>query len=58
MRGYKKDRPYGRYEKLCLKYTKIPEAFNIQSMNNSKEFINSSKQNRFRRCCTFDTYII
>ena len=46
------------YEKLCLKYTKIPEAFNIQSMNNSKEFINSSKQNRFRRCCTFDTYII
>ena len=36
------------YEKLCLKYTKIFEAFNIQSMNNSKEFINSSKQNRFR----------
>ena len=35
------------YEKLCLKYTKIFEAFNIQSMNNSKEFINSSKQNRF-----------
>ena len=32
------------YEKLCLKYTKIPEAFNIQSMNNSKEFINSSKE--------------
>ena len=46
------------YEKLCLKYTKIPEAFNIQSMNNSKEFINSSKQNRFQCCCTFDTYII
>lgn len=36
------------YEKLCLKYTKIPEAFNIQSMNNSKEFINSYKQNIVR----------
>ena len=32
------------YEKLCLKYTKILEAFNIQSMNNSKESINSSKE--------------
>ena len=32
------------YEKLCLKYTKILEAFNIQSMNNSKEGINSSKE--------------
>ena len=31
------------YEKLCLKYSKILEAFNIQSMNNSKESINSSK---------------
>ena len=33
------------YEKLCLKYSKILEAFNIQSMNNSKEFINTSKLN-------------
>ena len=32
------------YEKLCLKYSKILEAFNIQSMNNSKESINSSKE--------------
>ena len=32
------------YEKLCLKYIKILEAFNIQSMNNSKESINSSKE--------------
>ena len=32
------------YEKLCLNYTKILEAFNIQSMNNSKESINSSKE--------------
>ena len=32
------------YEKLCLKYSKILEAFNIQSMNNSKESINCSKE--------------
>ena len=32
------------YEKLWLKYSKILEAFNIQSMNNSKESINSSKE--------------
>ena len=31
-------------EKRGLKYTKILEAFNIQSMNNSKESINSSKE--------------
>jgi len=33
------------YEKLCFKYSKICEAF---SMNNSKEFINSYKQNIVR----------
>ncbi len=32
------------YEKLCLKYSKILPLFNIQSMNNSKESINSSKE--------------
>lgn len=32
------------YEKLCLKYIKISSSFNIQSMNNSKESINSSKE--------------
>ena len=32
------------YEKLCLQYTKILAAFNIKSMNNSKESINSSKE--------------
>ena len=31
------------YEKLCLKYIKISSSFNIQSINNSKESINSSK---------------
>ena len=36
------------YEKLCFKYSKICEAFNIYSMNNSKEFINSYKQNIVR----------
>ena len=41
------------YEKLCLKYTKILEAFNIQSMNNSKEFINSSKQNMLHHVIIF-----
>ena len=44
------------YEKLCLKYTKILEAFNIQSMNNSKEFINSSKQNRFHHFIMFSLF--
>ena len=32
------------YEKLCFKYSRIPSSFNIQSMNNSKESINSSKE--------------
>ena len=31
------------YEKLCFKYIRISSSFNIQSMNNSKESINSSK---------------
>ncbi len=34
------------YEKLCLKYSRISFSFNIQSMNNSKESINSSKMFR------------
>ena len=32
------------YEKLCFKYIRISSSFNIQSMNNSKESINSSKE--------------
>ena len=35
------------YEKLCLKYTKILYRFNIESMNNSKESINSSKKSMY-----------
>ena len=43
------------YEKLCLKYSKILEAFNIQSMNNSKESINSYNGNYI---CLFDYLFI
>ena len=32
------------YEKLCLKYTKIPTSFNILNLNNSKEIINLYKE--------------
>ena len=32
------------YEKLCLKYIKIPTPFNILNLNNSKENINFYKE--------------
>ena len=36
------------YEKLCLKYIKIPTPFNILNLNNSKENINFYKEKIIR----------